>query len=329
MCEREDQGEAPSNTLANSDVIKIPDDLSLSDSDPDEPTMPFDPEVEDLSSSSADEEPGDLGPRQPSIRPTEPAFSLRGGSSSFSSRTKSIFDCLEKAAGLGQEKTTGLSPERPTGPLGKDRVSGLGLEDHLRDGVFARPSPPPPPVPRGGKSGRGVPDYLLHPERWTRYSLEDIPETSDRQNSTVAQQYIHSLQQRKNSSKVCGPEETFVPTFNQGQNSSSQHKIVFSRPSHAQKEDAGDMSKDGARERSTGFKHPDLDEEEEGEGEDVEEGAALSHCLKETERKRKRPQQEEDPGTLKEEMEKPSLGFASFKKINRKNFRKSSKADED
>uniref|UniRef100_A0A673XRA5 Uncharacterized protein n=1 Tax=Salmo trutta TaxID=8032 RepID=A0A673XRA5_SALTR len=84
----------------------------------------------------------------------KPAFSLTGGSSSFSNRSRSIFDCLESAAKLSS--------------------SHLG-QDNVIDGVFARP-PPPPLLQSGKKYGekvgelvskppqkRGVPDYLVNP----------------------------------------------------------------------------------------------------------------------------------------------------------------------
>uniref|UniRef100_A0A4W4E2V8 U5 small nuclear ribonucleoprotein TSSC4 n=1 Tax=Electrophorus electricus TaxID=8005 RepID=A0A4W4E2V8_ELEEL len=104
--------------------------------------------------------------------PIAPAFRLTGGSSGFSDRSRSIFDQLDSAAKLTSTRLA---------------------EDNVLDGAFARPAPPsPPPAPlrysaasEGAKkvmSGKRVPDYLAHPERWTRYSLEDIPETGEQEN---------------------------------------------------------------------------------------------------------------------------------------------------
>lgn len=336
MSEGENQGDATS-TLANRDAIKLADECSLSDSDPEDPSLPFDPEVEDLSSSSGDEDNGNLTPMQLTVQP-EASFSLKGGSSSFSNRSKSIFDCLEKAAGvspglgLGQglrpERSSSLVQEKPTtpclkerlvGPPSRDRATVHGLEDPMKDGVFARPSPPPPLGSRGGRSSRGgVPDYLVHPERWTRYSLEDVPETSDRKNSMVAQQYIQNLQQSKNSTETPSPGEPFIPTFNQGHGcNSSPHKIVFSKPGRALAGEAGDEARDGGMRKKMGLSHPDIEEEEE-QASDPEE------------RKRKRAEHDDGQGKPTEDnQEKPNLGFASFKKINRKNVRRSSQTDDD
>ncbi|KAM6980503.1 U5 small nuclear ribonucleoprotein TSSC4 [Aplochiton taeniatus] len=352
MSDQDGGGDGAGNTLSNRDVVTLPDNISLSDSDSEEEpnNVPFDPEVEDLSSSADDDEEdmrqGCGAPGGPSFNLTpgpkpvrgEPqsAFSLRGGSSSFSNRSRSIFDCLDSAAKLAS--------------------SHLG-QDNVIDGVFARPPPPPPLVvsgkkpgevtgqlhqssipgvvegegggrglgrSRGGGRGRGggVPDYLVHPERWTCYSLEDVPEMSDSRNSLVAQQYVASLQQRRQQQE--DTEEPLTPNlaFNQGQSScsSSQHKIIFSRPSKAAgKEQAPEETKAvGGREKGLGH----LDQEEEIVKRAKEKAKGVS------ERKRKW-----GPSGGEDEEEKPPLqagkpGFVSFRKINRKNFRKTSEQED-
>lgn len=313
MCEQEDHGDGARNKLSNSDAIKLTDDLSLSDSDPEERNESIDPEVEDLSSSDDEEHQNSC----PGPGPKKPAFSLTGGSSSFSNRSRSIFDCLESAAKLSS--------------------SHLG-QDNVIDGVFARP-PPPPLLPSGKKYGekvgelvskppqkRGVPDYLVNPERWTRYDLEDVPETSDSQNSMVAQQYIQSLQQKeKENTMEYDPEEPFTPTFNQGQGSNSEHKIVFSRPSRPQKDESADVNKpDRTKKAGMGLCHLDDDEEEEGIG-----LAIAPQSPKESERKRKWTPVGDEEGALSDRKDQPPIGFVINRNINRKNFRKTSEKDED
>lgn len=193
MCDPEGDGDSAPNRLSNRDAIHLPDELSLSDSDPDDNFPPFDQRVEDLSSSSDEDEA--RGRRQPGIPPPtlqppsgrgESVFQLRGGSLSFSDRSRNIFESLESAVKLTSAQ--------------------LG-DDNVLSGTFARPAPPsPPPLARGGRKSGGspgrvppkkqppqtapvpaskVPDYLAHPERWTRYSLDDVPDTSDRSNSQV------------------------------------------------------------------------------------------------------------------------------------------------
>uniref|UniRef100_A0A3Q1I137 U5 small nuclear ribonucleoprotein TSSC4 n=1 Tax=Anabas testudineus TaxID=64144 RepID=A0A3Q1I137_ANATE len=104
-------------------------------------------------------------------------FSLRGGSLAFSDRSHSIFDCLD----------TQLS-------------SSSLKQDHITNKVFVQPhsshpsrktSLPPSTSPTPPKK-RGVPDYLVHPERWTCYSLEDVPETSDQDNRRAAHQFLNT-----------------------------------------------------------------------------------------------------------------------------------------
>nr|XP_029495315.1 protein TSSC4-like [Oncorhynchus nerka]XP_029495316.1 protein TSSC4-like [Oncorhynchus nerka]XP_029495317.1 protein TSSC4-like [Oncorhynchus nerka]XP_029495318.1 protein TSSC4-like [Oncorhynchus nerka] len=309
MCEQEDHGDGGRNKLSNSDAIKLTDNLSLSDSDPEERNESIDPEVEDLSSSD-DEEHQNSCPG-----PKKPAFSLTGGSSSFSNRSRSIFDCLESAAKLSS--------------------SHLG-QDNVIDGVFARP-PPPPLLPSGKKYGekvgelvskppqkRGVPDYLVNPERWTRYDLEDVPDTSDSKNSMVAQQYIQSLQQKeKENTMEDDPEEPFTPTFNQGQSSSSEHKIVFSRPSRSQKDESAEVNKPDRTKAGMGLCHLD-DEEEEGIAQ-----AIAPQRPKESERKRKWTPVGDAEGVLIDRKDQPPIGFVISRNVKRKNFRKVSEKEED
>ncbi|XP_024274867.1 protein TSSC4 [Oncorhynchus tshawytscha] len=311
MCEQEDHGDGGRNKLSNSDAIKLTDNLSLSDSDPEECNESIDPEVEDLSSSDDEEHQNSC----PGPGPKKPAFSLTGGSSSFSNRSRSIFDCLESAAKLSS--------------------SHLG-QDNVIDGVFARP-PPPPLLPSGKKYGekvgelvskppqkRGVPDYLVNPERWTRYDLEDVPETSDSKNSMVAQQYIQSLQQKeKENTMEDDPEEPFTPTFNQGQSSSSEHKIVFSRPSRPQKDESAEVNKPDRTKAGMGLCHLD-DEEEEGIGQ-----AIAPQRPKESERKRKWTPVGDAEGVLIDRKDQPPIGFVISRNVKRKNFRKVSEKEED
>lgn len=72
--------DAPSS-LSNRDAIELPDDLSLSDSDSDDPIEHFGRKIEELSSSSEDDE-GDAQEGQ-HVPQENPTFRLAGGSSGF------------------------------------------------------------------------------------------------------------------------------------------------------------------------------------------------------------------------------------------------------
>uniref|UniRef100_A0A3B5MJ58 U5 small nuclear ribonucleoprotein TSSC4 n=1 Tax=Xiphophorus couchianus TaxID=32473 RepID=A0A3B5MJ58_9TELE len=106
-----------------------------------------------------------------SVSPSAPAaqssFSLSGASSGFSFRSRSIFDCLDSV-----EKRS-VTP----------RNQGNSAESR-------KTSHPPSTSPIPQKK-RGVPDYLVHPERWTRYSLEDVAESRVKcQNNSCGPQCI-------------------------------------------------------------------------------------------------------------------------------------------
>lgn len=296
MSDRKRKGNDAPNSLSNRDTVELPDDLSLSDSDSDEPLESFGRKIEDLSSSS--EEEGET--RQPvqSVLQENPSFRLTGGSSSFCDRSRDIFAQLDSAAKL----------------TSKD----LG-EDNILDGTFARPAPPSPPHAVQNKCGVGqeltkkqppgkkLPDYLAHPERWTHYSLEDIDETSDKKNSQVAHEYIRELQDSKRSQKAA--LETFTPAFNQDHGSSNENKIVFAKPKS--KDQSGSRA-DHAKKEEVGLQHLD-DRVEADEGEALQQSSSWPN----KEKKRKWGVTKEEDDTVA-----PSAVFTSSKRVNRKNFRK-------
>ncbi|XP_043829366.1 protein TSSC4 [Dromiciops gliroides] len=186
------------------DYEAMPSDTgSLSDSDSDDAGQVATlytgepPCLEAAASASEDSE--DSGPEEPpeapgsSVRP----FHLRGTSPTFSLRSHSIFDGLEGAA-------------RPPAASAA--------------GTFKQPPPPPRPPRRPP-----VPDYVTHPERWTRYSLEDVPDGSDRSNRAVALEFLGDLRKRAGGQSP-GPRESCTPSFNQDPTSRGAGRIVFTRP---------------------------------------------------------------------------------------------------
>ncbi|XP_052457839.1 protein TSSC4-like [Carassius gibelio] len=291
------------NSLSNRDIIELPDNLSLSDSD--EPIEHFGRKVEDLSSSSEDEI--ETPQHVQSVPQENPTFRLTGGSSGFCDRSRDIFAQLDSAAKL----------------TSKD----LG-EDNILDGTFARPAPPSPPqhaakrkcgqeTTKEQSPGKKLPDYLGHPEHWTHYSLEDVAETSDRDNSQVSYQYIQGLQDSRRSQKEA--LETFIPAFNQEHGSSSENKIVFAKPKI---KDQSGSKLDHAKKEEVELQHLD-DRQEIDEGEE----APLHHQLSSWENKEKKRKW----GTEKEDNNKKvsCVVFSSSKKVkvNHKHFRKTLEDD--
>ncbi|XP_029933217.1 protein TSSC4 [Myripristis murdjan] len=312
MCDQENG--LSHRTPARADDVTLPDELSASDdSEPEEEPSGAsrDPQLRDLHSfiddddDDDDDDDGDEGEVQLGAAPrSQSSFSLKGGSSGFSSRSLSIFGSLDSVA-------------RPA--AGEDTAAGE---------TFARPSRPPP---------RAVPDYLLHPERWTHYSLEDVAESSERENRAAAR---HFLQQRRQQQER--PQHI----------SSSQDKVIFSRPSGrpGRERAADELKAAGGREMS--LSHLEEDEEEEGgslwtrrsskvkekstereeRGEEDEEKEEVRAPVKPPpqaeERKRKWEEQGGAAEEEEEERQQVNPGFTSFRKSNRKNYRRSSEQDD-
>lgn len=203
-----------------------------------------------------------------------------------------------------------------------------------------------------------MPDYLEHPERWTRYSLDDVAETSDRHNSQVALSFLQDLRKRREEREGRhdrDDDEPFVPSFNQSQASADgggdhqqqqqqQHKIVFSKPKQQQqgsREEAGGGGRKGAPERRArvGLLHlGEEEDEEDARPEEADHQHSVSPSANKGARKRKwapsrkwgqEDEDEDDEEGEKEEDEeegmadKPgSVAFSISKKVNRKHIRK-------
>ncbi|CAJ1048682.1 protein TSSC4 [Xyrichtys novacula] len=287
------------------------DELSASDdSEPEErpSTLIFDPELDN--SDEDDEE-------EPCAPAVQGQFSLKGGGSDFSHRTHNIFDCLDKVA-----TPTSYSSSSSSTSTFVSSSSSSSSTNQQKDGVFTRPLAPPPsrktsqppPNPPIAAKKRWTPDYLLHPERWTHYSLEDVSETSDHGNTAAALSFLSDLQERKEE-QMRGEEkekkqEDKKKEKEQSHTDSSscepQHRMVFCRPNMPKKEQPAEKS----REKETHLSHLQ-EEEEEGEG---KEG-------------KKHREGEADKETSKGEEEAPPV-FTSFKRMRSKNYRKSSEGEE-
>lgn len=281
------------------------DDLSASDeSEPEEQPFgaPFDPELDH-------DDDDDIQETEFCAPAVQTPFSLRGGNSAFSNRSHSIFDCLDSVA---QKSSSSRSQEPST------------------DGEFVRPQPPqssrktshPPSASPTPPKKRGVPDYLVHPERWTRYSLEDVAETSDQDNRRAAHQFLSSLQQEKPSESSCD----------------AQQRMIFSRPKRPLKEHTTDqLSAVTGKEKGMHLSHlEDVEEEGHGEKKKARRGGS-DQSEEETEEHEKDEERERSEAVDSLEMENKkadeqkvedvNIGFASFRKIKSKNYRKGSQQD--
>ncbi|XP_054426689.1 U5 small nuclear ribonucleoprotein TSSC4 isoform X2 [Pteronotus mesoamericanus] len=197
------------------------DTASLSDSDSDL-SLPGSAELEARSPEELPvEAEGDSGPEEPPSPPRGlPAaaaqpFHLRGASSSFSQRSRSIFDCLEGVARQASHVGLQTSPghhggfKRPLAPSSQPLAKCPGR---------ASPSPVPPRAPP-------VPDYVAHPERWTKYSLEDVAEASEQSNRAAALDFL--------GPRSLDPPSNCVSSFNQDPSSCGEGRVIFTKPARA------------------------------------------------------------------------------------------------
>ncbi|NXX89558.1 TSSC4 protein, partial [Centropus bengalensis] len=313
------EGALPSDTVSLSDSDS--DDLGLADEAEVDAISPEEPSVDDEDYRSGEVPNSSSSSHRSPVQP----FHLRGMSSTFSLRSQSIFDCLEEAAKLSV-------PSMP--------------EDNVVDGRFKRPLPPTAvssnivpeslgkhtkPV-QAPKISPAVPDYVAHPERWTKYSLDGVSESTDKTNRAVAMEFLEGLK-KKGEEQSSAIQDSYTPYFNQDPSSSGAGRIVFTKPMKRgvdgleKKTSSGEGDKKHMKIDLKGKslkKTDDLREEDKvelghldsGSGKVAEEEDCVMAGFLNTEGKR--------TAKFSGESEEPSLetvGFHCSKKKNRKNFR--------
>ncbi|NWI71725.1 TSSC4 protein, partial [Todus mexicanus] len=307
------------------------DTVSLSDSDSDDLGLADEAEVDTVSLEDASVDDGDCRSGEAPASsgsshrsPVQP-FHLKGMSSTFSLRSQSIFDCLEEAAKLSV-------PSMP--------------EDNVVDGRFKRPLPPTTAsgnvVPESlGKQRRtmqapkpspAVPDYVAHPERWTKYSLDGVSESSDKTNRAVAMEFLEGLK-KKGEQQGSATQESYTPYFNQDPSSCGAGRIVFTKPAKRgvdgleKKTSAGEDDKKHMTRDLKGKSHKMTDDSKEedkvelghlgsGGGKAAEEEESVMAGDPNAERKRSA-----SSSGAGEEPSVETVGFHCSKKKNRRNFR--------
>ncbi|NXV11928.1 TSSC4 protein, partial [Cepphus grylle] len=210
------EGVLPSDTVSLSDSDS--DDLGLVDEAEVDTISPEEPSLDDGDYRSGETPNSSSSSHKSPVQP----FHLKGMSSTFSLRSQSIFDCLEEAAKLSV-------PSMP--------------EDNVVDGRFKRPLPPATVssnmIPeslgkqakavQAPKTSPAVPDYVAHPERWTKYSLDGVSESTDKTNRAVAMEFLEGLKKRGDE-QSSATQESYTPCFNQDPSSCGAGRIVFTKP---------------------------------------------------------------------------------------------------
>ncbi|WAR02296.1 TSSC4-like protein [Mya arenaria] len=127
---------------------------------------------------------------------------------------------------------------------------------------------PMPPRGRGRGQwrgrGRGVPDYKVHPERWTTYSLEDV-DTSDASNKQAAFAFLNERKKLRETEQ----KETAVDLE---ENACSAGKITFTRRNKRETKAGNVAGQSVPREKQEGTvgRFEEGEEEEEGKSDDSE-----------------------------------------------------------
>ncbi|XP_059620278.1 U5 small nuclear ribonucleoprotein TSSC4 [Phlebotomus argentipes] len=121
------------------------------------------------------------------------------GGSHFEDRRKALFDSLNTAEraikGTSLEQSDShersrLSLERPK--VDRRNESKQVMKFRGRESIFKRPEAPISQCLRP----RQRPDYQVHPDKWTKYSLDDV-DTSERTNTAAAFAFLAECEQRR------------------------------------------------------------------------------------------------------------------------------------
>ncbi|NXG46578.1 TSSC4 protein, partial [Psilopogon haemacephalus] len=315
------------------------DTVSLSDSDSDDLGLADEAEVDTISAEEASVDDGDCksgeAPASLDSSPRSPAqlFHLRGMSSTFSLRSQSIFDCLEEAAksAVPSMPEDNVVDGRFKRPLPPSTVSGTTVPESL--GKQAKPMQAP-------KTSPAVPDYVAHPERWTKYSLDGVSESSDKTNRAVAMEFLEGLKKR-GEKQTSATQESYTPYFNQDPSSCGAGRIVFTKPAKRgvdgleKKTSIGEDDKKHLKTdlKAKALRKTDDSREEDkvelrhldsvsGKAAEEEEYAMMGDLSAEGKLSARPSGTDEEPST-------DTVGFHCSKKKNRKNFRPKVDNEED
>ncbi|XP_072905370.1 U5 small nuclear ribonucleoprotein TSSC4 [Hemitrygon akajei] len=253
-------------------------------------------------------------------------FQLRGASSGFTSRSHSIFSGLENAVKLdaSQSKDKKIIEgefKHPPYQAPQEKLTEGSPSEKMIVMVPARARQSTVLC----KKPHSVPDFLLHPERWTKYSLEDVPEMSNKKNTAVALEFMGVLKKRKKEKNTDMQQDLTedLTDFNESSSScfnqksdSGVGKIVFRKPSKPEvtEWDSPDKKVDviKKREKSGELSSVDLALSDCSEVQDAE---AWWHDKDVAELSKDRKQ------ITAEEKEQNSVIFHNVRKRNRKNIR--------
>ncbi|CAG9861276.1 unnamed protein product [Phyllotreta striolata] len=125
-------------------------------------------------------------------------FVLKSTNADFNLRQKNVFDQLN-ALESGRNQTSPsndveMDTDEPDGHEAHTPRQQRSITKRLRgkESIFKKPQNP---VPKNYINR--IPDFKKNPHKWTRYSLDDVEEVSDRSNTKAALSFLEELNHRK------------------------------------------------------------------------------------------------------------------------------------
>ncbi|XP_065840897.1 U5 small nuclear ribonucleoprotein TSSC4-like [Oscarella lobularis] len=109
-------------------------------------------------------------------------FALSGTESDFRARAAAVFNSIPA----------------PTAKTNESEADAI---------VMPPPSSRPQRRREAAKRAKPAPDHVLHPDKWTKYSLDDVNVCSDAQNSRAAFDFLAELRERKRKSTAAPGED--------------------------------------------------------------------------------------------------------------------------
>ncbi|KAG8438141.1 hypothetical protein GDO86_008725 [Hymenochirus boettgeri] len=252
--------------------------LTLSDSDPE---LPDEAEVASISFGEEEEDEDDIRQDGNLMSPVTP-FSLKGTDANFSQRSLSIFGDLKEVQRIGGKNLHNPTSTETLGfPSSPDRdsVTNIPKFSLLSENKVSSKSQP---VSSLDKKVASLPDYMSHPERWTKYSLEDVPDTSDYTNRSTALNFMAELQQQRDDKKVFDVSSC---SYNQDATSCGKSRILFTKPNKASWEGSEKVETSQNLKKKSETWEDEVEEESKDPGDDKDNRTVGFHGVKKRSRK--------------------------------------------
>lgn len=129
----------------------------------------------------------------------EKLFSISGSNEEFSARQKNVFDQLNTIETNRLNSANSFFNEANNSPAVNRTQRRITKQFRGKESIFKKPHVPL------RRSPNKIPDYCVNPHKWTKYSLEDVPneDMSERGNTAAAMSFLKEINKRKeNESEI-------------------------------------------------------------------------------------------------------------------------------